>query len=471
VTVSAGAREPAPPPGRIEQHARTRARARREPVLGCSVGIMAYNEEANIANAIDSVLGQTVHRGRIDELIVVASGCTDATASIVADLALKEPRLRLLVQEHREGKASAINQFIGAARSPVLLMVGADVQVRDGSFDAMLRHFDDPQAGMVGGHPIPVNDEATFLGHAVHLLWRLHDRLARDAPKLGEIVAFRNVVPSIPIDSAVDEISIQALVTQLGYQLVYEPQAVVYNRGPATIRDFLRQRRRIYAGHLRIRRQQGYTASTMSVKRITRALLGSGSFATPRAALWTLCAIALEATARALGRLDHVRHQPHHVWKTVTTTKRHIAEGANQQTLQNVLVFHIVDFHRQQLELGIHAGRQLTHQVMRQIQQGLTSSDAVSVQRGGTIIALVSGDREEAQHAAGDIVQCVQATPVVFNGHRDGVTVRLVCGIIAFSWTEQMLAASIPGPVKHAAKAGRYKRAEAGLEDALAEAM
>src|SRR5919206_4124050 len=94
--------------------------------------------------------------------------------------------------------------------------------------------------GMVGGHPLPVNDEGTFLGHTVHLLWRVHDRLARDAPKLGEVVAFRNVVPRIPLDTAVDEISLQALITQLGYRLVYEPHAIVYNRGPATVGDFPR---------------------------------------------------------------------------------------------------------------------------------------------------------------------------------------------------------------------------------------
>jgi hypothetical protein len=51
------------------------------------------------------------------------------------------------------------------------------------------------------------------------------------------MVAFRNVVPSIPLDTAVDEISIQAIVTQLGYRLVYEPQAIVFNRGPSTVRD------------------------------------------------------------------------------------------------------------------------------------------------------------------------------------------------------------------------------------------
>ena len=137
-----------------------------------------------------------------------------------------------------------------------------------------------------------------------NLQWRLHDRIARQSPKMGEIVAFRNVIPSIPLDTAVDELSIQALVTQLGYRLVYEPRAVVYNRGPATVRDFLRQRRRIHAGHLRIREQQAYSAPTMSAWRAGRALLGSESFTTPRAALWSIGTVGLEATARALGRYD-----------------------------------------------------------------------------------------------------------------------------------------------------------------------
>src|SRR5215208_2504982 len=187
----------------------------------CSVGIMAYNEEANIADAIGAILGQKLGAGHIAELIVVASGCEDRTVPIVSDIVAHDPRVRLIEQERREGKASAINLFISAATSPVLLMVSADVLVEDGTIDALMRHFEDPGVGMVGGHPIPVNPETTFLGHAVHLQWRLHDRIARESPKLGEIVAFRNVVPSIPTDTAVDEISIQAVVTQLGYRLVY----------------------------------------------------------------------------------------------------------------------------------------------------------------------------------------------------------------------------------------------------------
>jgi GGDEF domain-containing protein len=411
---------------------------------------MAYNEEANIGASIETILGQRLGSSRITELIVVASGCEDRTAAIVAGIAGRDPRVRLIEQARREGKASAINLFIAAASSPVLLMVSADVLVEEGTIDALLRHFDDATVGMVGGHPTPVNEERTFLGHAVHLQWRLHDRLARESPKLGEIVAFRNVIPRIPHDTAVDEISIQALVTQLGYRLVYEPQAVVYNRGPTTVSDFLRQRRRIHAGHLRIREQQGYAASTMSAWRVGRALLGSESFATPRAALWSLGTIGLEAGARGLGHYDFMRRRPQHVWEVSATTKRHIAEGAPSHAQQTVLVFHIVNFHRHQLELGVHAGRQLTQRVGQHIRRALGSEAMVSVQQSGTIVALVPGDREAAEHTARELVEGLEETRATVNGRRDIAAITVACGIVAFSAGGPPLARSIPAPMREA---------------------
>jgi biofilm PGA synthesis N-glycosyltransferase PgaC len=98
---------------------------------------MAYNEEANIADAIETILGQQISSGQIAELIVVASGCEDGTAEIVARFAWHNPRIRLIEQKRREGKASAINLFITAAQSPILVMVSADVLVREGTLDAL----------------------------------------------------------------------------------------------------------------------------------------------------------------------------------------------------------------------------------------------------------------------------------------------------------------------------------------------
>jgi poly-beta-1,6-N-acetyl-D-glucosamine synthase len=424
--------------------------ATNEGEMAYSVGIMAYNEEANIADAIETVLGQEHASSQIAELIVVASGCEDRTTAIVDDIARVDPRVRLIEQKRREGKASAINLFIGAARSPVLIMVSGDVLVREGTIDALLEHFDDPAVGMVGGHPTPVNGEGSLLGHAVHLQWRLHDRIARRSPKLGEIVAFRNVVPSIPLDTAVDELSIQALITQLGYELVYEPRAVVYNRGPATLGDFLRQRRRIYAGHLRIREQQGYSASTMSGRRIVGALWGAGAFTSPVAVLRTIGTVVLEVIARALGRYDVLRHRPQHVWAVSATTKDHIAEGVTGEAQQNVLVFHLVDFQHHQLELGAHACRQLTRRVTGQIKRALGPDAVVSGQRGGTIIALLPGDREDAASRARRLVDRFDGSPMPLNGHGATAGVTLSCGVIAFPQTGPPVARSMPEPIVEA---------------------
>jgi biofilm PGA synthesis N-glycosyltransferase PgaC len=333
------------------------------PRLDCSVGLMAHNEEGNIANAIEAVLAQQPTFGELVELIVVASGCTDRTTDIVASLALEDPRIRLVVQERRAGKASAINLFIAAARAPILVLVNGDNIVTPGTIDALVEQFQDQAVGMVGGKPIPVNDDDTFLGYAVHLLWRLHDQIARESPKLGEIVAFRNIVPSIPTDTAVDELSLQAVVTELGYRLVYEPRAVVYNCGPTTTADFLRQRRRIFAGHLRIARNQGYAASTMSVTRIGRALLQSESDNIARAPLWAAGTVALETTARVLGYYDFLRRRPHHIWTTVATTKGDIGESAHQKMVES----EVVDLGEERLQRRFHATASLLQHMARQV--------------------------------------------------------------------------------------------------------
>jgi biofilm PGA synthesis N-glycosyltransferase PgaC len=130
---------------------------------------------------------------------------------------------------------------------------------------------------MTGARPIPVNRKDTFIGFTVHLMWALHHKIAIQTPKLGELVAFRNFVREIPKDTAVDEASIEAIMREAGYDLRYVPEAVVNNKGPETVRDFLKQRRRIAAGHKNLTRSQNYTVSTSSSLKIL-GVLARGAF-------------------------------------------------------------------------------------------------------------------------------------------------------------------------------------------------
>src|SRR2546423_9989640 len=129
--------------------------------VSCSIGIMAHNEEANIGHAIRAVLEQQGPSVRVMEVIVVASGCTDRTVPTVAEIALQEPRVRLCIQEKREGKASAINLFLKEAISPVVVLIGADVLPETSALEYLCAPLRDPKVGMVGGRPVPVNEPTT----------------------------------------------------------------------------------------------------------------------------------------------------------------------------------------------------------------------------------------------------------------------------------------------------------------------
>jgi biofilm PGA synthesis N-glycosyltransferase PgaC len=424
--------------------------------IGCSIGIMAYNEEANIAHTLRAVLEQHGTSIHIEEIIVVASGCTDRTVAIVTELARQEPRVRLCVQEKREGKASAINLFLKQATSPVIVLIGADVIPEDSAIENLCAPFKDPKIGMVGGRPVPVNDPATFMGHAVHLLWRLHDRVARTHSKLGEVIAFRNVIAGIPANSAVDEISIQALISQLDYQLLYEPTCVVYNKGPVTVRDFLKQRRRIYAGHLQVLAQQNYEASTMKVGPIIRQLIAcrDSTISTPKQAIWTIAAIALEGYARLQGNYDYLRKREHHIWQAVSSTKDLEAGQRKMRRIcnaQSVIVFRFFlegaqgnDVHRERED---REATEVARRLLPYLRTRLRKEDKLSINGPGIMTAVIRAEQHGARLVAQRVKSMVEASPVRVGARGREVKVTVAYSSLTFASKASDGRMTVSGPL------------------------
>jgi len=290
-------------------------------VLTSSIGVMAYNEERNIGKLLDALVGQRLDRVEIREIIVVSSGSTDRTDEIVLQHAARDARITLIRQERREGKASAINLFLSRADADVFVLESGDTLPASDCIEKLLAPFGDETVGMAGARPMPVDDAGTFMGFVVHMLWRLHHRLALKSPKLGEMVAFRSVVREIPRESAVDEASIEAIVVAGGMSLRYVPDALVYNKGADSVRDFLKQRRRIYAGHLWLEREQSYEVSTKKVGGIVSVLMEDLE-PRPRALLWTAGGVFLEFWGRMLGVIDYrVLKKNPYTWDIAESTK------------------------------------------------------------------------------------------------------------------------------------------------------
>ncbi len=290
-------------------------------LIPCTIGIAAHNEEANIGRLLQRLQAQQLTVVAPSEILVVSSGSTDRTDAIVREWLTREPRLQLLLQPRREGKASAINLILRQARERVVIISSADLLPEVDAIEKLVAPFADPEVGMTSCRPVPVDDPDTFMGFCTHLLWNLHHQINLRSFKAGEMIAFRKIFERIPYKTSVDEASIEPVIRGQGYGVRYVPDAIVYNKGPATVADFLRQRRRIYAGHLDVEQLLGYSVSTMSGLKILGLLLRQLDWR-PRRFVWTWGVVALEAYGRYLGRRDYRRRRDHSVWDIAASTKR-----------------------------------------------------------------------------------------------------------------------------------------------------
>ncbi|HET9343709.1 MAG TPA: glycosyltransferase [Candidatus Eremiobacteraceae bacterium] len=293
-----------------------------------AIGVMAHNEEANIARLLDSILGQTA-LPRISRVVVVASGCTDRTCEVVEAYCRKDPRISLVAEAERGGKVNAINTFMTSSPESILAISGADMVYTPTTIEALIAPFDDADVGMVGSHPVPLNETTSFVGFAVNLLWKLHHEISLIVPKMGELIAFRNVFRGLDPDMLADEVQIERGIKAVGFRPAYAPDAIVYNRGPETVREFVAQRSRWVAHNLQVQRKHRYAVSTWNGSTLRRAALAVWKNDHPRLD-WFLGTAALEMYCRIRGLLAHPTATSKHgrLWEQQASTKE-VVRGAD----------------------------------------------------------------------------------------------------------------------------------------------
>lgn len=286
-----------------------------------SIGVFAHNEEKNIKGLLESLVNQELKNAQLVEIIVVSSS-TDRTNQIIKEVAKRHRIVKLIAEKKRQGKASAINQFLKVAQGDLCILESGDTLPLKNTVSELIKPFYSPQVGMAGVHPLPVDNPRNFLGFTTHLLWRIHHQIALKEPKCGEMIAIRKgIVKEIPSQTAVDEAMFEALISKKGYKVVYVPSAIVRNKGPETVTDFLKQRRRITAGHLHLRKKMCYSVSTTSPLKIFKYVL-SEIKKNPTKFHFILGAIFLEGWGRLLGYYDfYFKKKNPYKWEIAESTK------------------------------------------------------------------------------------------------------------------------------------------------------
>lgn len=291
--------------------------------IDVTIGICAYNEVMNIEGAIRSAFDQKLHGFSLSEVVVVSSGSTDGTDDVVLRLMNEYPDLRLIPQAVREGKNSAVNCFLDNKDTDIVVILNADNTFgNSGSLQKLLEPFSDPTVGIVGGRPIPTNDRSDIAGFASHTLWIMHHNISLVKPKIGELVAFRDIGTRLSLDSQSDEDLMKMKLEEAGYRSAYAPEALVFNRGPETIHDFIKQRTRVNIGECYVKKNHDYDIPTWDVRLLFVAFMDSMKDLGFHPLKIIITAI-LEIYSRAMAK-SHIRHDKGDmsIWDPVKSTKK-----------------------------------------------------------------------------------------------------------------------------------------------------
>lgn len=284
--------------------------------LKVSVGVLAHNEERLIGQVVAAYLAQQTRLAQITEVIVVSCGSADATDSVVRQMALGEPRLRLISRPRREGKVGAIRALTLVANGDVIVIGGGDVIPESTAVEHLVEPFTvDSECGMTGARVCPVPGTGDLAARLNRAMWELHHEMALRTPKLGEVIAIRvaHVHHELPSHVHCDEVLLEALVTGDQARLRYIPAARVSNFPPGTVGELFRQRRRIACQHLAAWHCLRYRPASSRVGPLC-ASLRTAVLRRPRDLLVIVALCSLETAARVAGRADYARGERYRTW-------------------------------------------------------------------------------------------------------------------------------------------------------------
>jgi len=235
-----------------------------------TVGIPTHNEERTIISCIESVINQsTIHDV---EIIVVASGCTDNTVLLVENYLESNSNVKLIKEDKRYGKISAINKIIEFAKGDIIIHTDGDVILGKNAIARIATHFQDETVVGVSGRGIftpnvsrpyyvwtrkmnqiiiqrYINDFNS--GHYFHMCGYI---MANRRDSLSEI--------DTNIKGATD--ANMGFLLQKKGKIVFDKKIYALVKPPNNYRDFIAQKSRTKFGFLKLNKKKGSSRNTIS---------------------------------------------------------------------------------------------------------------------------------------------------------------------------------------------------------------
>lgn len=247
-----------------------------------SILVPAYNEERVIEATICALLRADYAE---KEIIVIDDGSTDDTARIVAEIAQREPQVKLVRMPVNVGKANALNAGIAQATSEHLVIVDADTIADANLLKRLVAPLLNDQADAVAGNVKVGNHQPDMLLSLQSIEYITALNALRVVQDIGKVVSTipgaagamrRTAIRSVGEYSACTRAEDAELTLRLvnnGCRILFKSTAVAHTEAPSTLRPLFRQRLRWMYGNLQCINAKRAPASS------ARTWLSSATFA------------------------------------------------------------------------------------------------------------------------------------------------------------------------------------------------
>lgn len=229
--------------------------------------IPMYNEEKVIKEKIENTAKLDYPHEKL-KIILLDDHSTDRSNSISSE-AIKQTSLNANVIKNQggKGKARALNWLFPSLESEITIISDADALLKEDSLLQLTKNFTDPDIGGATGKIITISDKARTSQSQEESyrfffdVWRLGEsRIQSVSVCNGPLMGFRtDLLKKIKIDpdAYADDSDMLFKVIRLGYRVMYEPKAIVYERVPLSVKGRIIQKmkringlRRVYIKNL-----------------------------------------------------------------------------------------------------------------------------------------------------------------------------------------------------------------------------
>ena len=235
---------------------RRKAEIPEERLPGVSIVVPAYNEEENIADTIESLLGLDYPKDRL-EIIVVDDGSTDRTC----DVAKKYEGDRVkVIRKENGGKSSALNAGIRAAKYDVIACMDADSVATGKALKTLVSYIVEENADAVTPvmhvwKPRNLIEKFQWAEYILsNVMRRALDTLQAQYVTPGPFSLFKKECFEkygyFDEDNITEDMEMAMRIQAKGGKIVHASDAIVYTKVPRDIVSLIKQRVRWNLGFL-----------------------------------------------------------------------------------------------------------------------------------------------------------------------------------------------------------------------------